>query len=158
MDLCREHGAELIINDDVHLALSVGAHGVHLGQDDMPPQEARKLLGPKATIGVTCHADLDLAHTAVQAGANYVAFGRFFPSTTKPDAPPAPLELLIQARQMLDVPIVAIGGITLDNAQSVLASGADWLAVSHSLFSAPNIETRTRAFIAHTLVAQANKD
>ena len=148
LDLCLEHGAELLINDDPQLAVRIGAHGVHLGQGDMPPEQARRLLGPEASIGVTCHASLEMAHAAARAGASYVAFGRFFPSSTKPDAPAAPLELLTSARQTLAVPIVAIGGITLDNAHSVMASGADWLAVSHSLFSAPDIEARAQAFNA----------
>ncbi|MDQ2075724.1 thiamine phosphate synthase [Marinimicrobium sp. ABcell2] len=160
LTLCCEHGAELIINDDVRLALNVGAHGVHLGQEDMPLAQARSLLGADAIIGVTCHASLDLARLAVQASADYVAFGRFFPSSTKPDAPPAPLSLLTDAHQTLGLPIVAIGGITLDNAHSVLASGADWLAVSHSLFSAPDIEARARAFfaLADNRISQPNKD
>lgn len=158
LSLCLENGAELIINDDPHLAARIGAHGVHLGQGDMPPEQARHLLGPEAIVGITCHASLEMAHAAALAGASYVAFGRFFPSSTKPEAPAAPLELLTAARQALALPIVAIGGITLDNAQSVMASGADWLAVSHSLFSAPDIEARARAFKAKLPVSQPHKD
>src|SRR5690625_7724613 len=94
---------------------------------------------------MTCHDSLDLAHDAAEDGASYVAFGRFFPSSTKPEAPAAPLELLATARQALSLPIVAIGGITLDNAQPVIANGADFLAVSHNLFSYPDIENRVRA-------------
>lgn len=158
LSLCLEHGAELIINDDPHLAARIGAHGVHLGQGDMPLEQARRLLGPEAVVGITCHASLTLARAAVQSGASYVAFGRFFPSSTKPEAPAAPLGLLAAARQTLAVPIVAIGGITLDNAQSVMASGAHWLAVSHSLFSAPDIEARARAFNSKIFIAQPHKD
>lgn len=156
--LCLEHDAELIINDDPQLAARTGAHGVHLGQGDMPPGQARRLLGPKAIIGITCHDSLDLAHAAAEDGASYIAFGRFFPSSTKPEAPAAPLELLATARQALSLPIVAIGGITLDNAQTVIANGADWLAVSHSLFSAPDIEARARAFNAKLSDFQPHKD
>lgn len=145
--LCQQYGAQLLINDDIELARSCGAQGVHLGQSDANPTQARERLGPNAIIGVTCHASLDLARTALEAGANYLAFGRFFPSQTKPDAPAAPLTLLERARvEFGEQPIVAIGGITLDNAPAVLASGADWLAVSHSLFSAPDIQARAKAF------------
>lgn len=146
LNLCDNHGAQLLINDDLDLALTSGAHGVHLGQSDADPLEARRRLGPDAIIGVTCHASLDLAHAATQAGADYVAFGRFFPSRTKPDAPQAPLKLLAEGRHTLTVPLVAIGGITLDNASAVLAAGAHWLAVCRSLFSAPDITARCRAF------------
>lgn len=147
LQICDRYGADLLINDDIELARRSGAQGVHLGQEDASPREARQLLGPDAIIGVTCHASLDLAREATRAGADYVAFGRFFPSRTKPNAPPAPLSLLAEARRMLgDLPIVAIGGITLDNAPLVLEAGADWLAVSHSLFAAPDVQARCRAF------------
>lgn len=145
--LCRAHDAQLIINDDIHLAKAVGAAGVHLGQSDTGLKEARMYLGPDVLLGATCHDSLALAQQAINEGADYVAFGRFFSSITKPEAPPAPLSLLREARQMLgDVPIVAIGGITLENAPSVLSAGADWIAVSHSLFSADDIKERAAAF------------
>lgn len=147
LQLCRDFGAELLINDDIELAFRVGAHGVHLGQGDASPREARRRLGAEAVIGVTCHDSLSLARAALDDGASYLAFGRFFSSRTKPDAPAAPLELLSRARDAFGItPIVAIGGITLDNAPRILAAGADWLAVSHHLFSAPDIEGRSRAF------------
>lgn len=144
--LCRHYGASLIINDDVNLALAVGAQGVHLGQGDGDPAHARQRLGNEAIIGVTCHASPTLARQAKAAGASYVAFGRFFPSLTKPDATPAPLDLLRQVRASFGLPVVAIGGITLDNGAVLLSAGADWLAVSHDLFSAPDIEARARAY------------
>lgn len=148
LELCQNFGATLIINDDVQLAKMAGAHGVHLGQEDGSPREARAILGPDAIIGVTCHASLTLAQQAVEQGADYVAFGRFFPSNTKPDAPPAPLTLLTEARNAFkSIPIVAIGGITLQNGASVLAAGADILAVSHSLFAAPDIQLQAQRFI-----------
>lgn len=145
--LCLHHGARLIINDDPALALRVQADGVHLGQTDGDPAEARQRLGSRAIIGVTCHDSIALAQHAKRAGASYVAFGRFFPSRTKPDAPPAPADLLTRARATVGLPIVAIGGITLENGASLLEAGADWLAVSHDLFSAPDIERRARTYL-----------
>lgn len=148
MEICTAAGAQLIINDDPSLAKHLGA-GVHLGQGDGSPLEARKLLGPEAIIGVTCHDSLTLAQAAMDQGASYLAFGRFFPSTTKPDAPPAPLSLLKEARQRWpQQTLVAIGGIQLANAGQVLAAGADLLAVSEGLFAAENIAERSRAFAA----------
>lgn len=154
LEICGQYGARLLINDDVQLAKKIGAHGVHLGQTDGSPVAARALLGSNAIIGVTCHASLTLAHQAVNNGASYVAFGRFFPSQTKPNAAPAPLSLLREARLELgDIPIVAIGGITLENAQVVLTAGATMLAVSHSLFAAIDINQQARAFCEHQPVA-----
>ncbi len=144
--LCHRYRANLIINDDVELALALRAHGVHLGQGDGDPAHARQRLGDEAIIGVTCHDSLALARQAKAAGASYVAFGRFFPSRTKPDAPPAPADLLTQARATIGLPIVAIGGITLENGAALLSAGADRLAVSHALFCAPDIEARARAY------------
>lgn len=145
--LCHDYGAKLIINDDVELALATGADGVHLGQGDGSAREARRRLGSEAIVGVTCHASMALARQAVEDGASYLAFGRFFPSRTKPEAPPAPLALLREARSVFaDTPIVAIGGITLDNGHAVLHAGADWLAVGENLFGADDIEARARAY------------
>ncbi len=144
--LCQRYGALLLINDNVELAHAVGAHGVHLGQCDMPIAEARALLGPDAIIGITCHDSLTLALEAQQAGADYVAFGRFFSSSTKPSAPPADLSVLGAAKARLTIPVVAIGGITLDNAPSVIAAGADMLAVVGDLFGAADITDRTRTY------------
>ena len=148
VELCRTHNASLLINDDVALAKTVGADGVHLGQDDMSLTEARRILGNQAIIGITCHNSLALAHTAQQDGANYVAFGRFFASQTKQSAPPADLSVLRAAKAQLAIPVVAIGGITLDNAPSVLQEGADLLAVVGDLFSAQNITARAQAYAA----------
>lgn len=144
--LCRDAGAIFLVNDSCELALAVGAHGVHLGQHDGAIAAARKQLGAAAIIGQTCHDSLPHALAAQQAGANYVAFGRFFPSHTKPDAPPAALSLLPQARAVLDIPIVAIGGITLQNAPLLIEAGAQAVAVIHHLFSAPDIRAQARAF------------
>ncbi|MCP5162458.1 MAG: thiamine phosphate synthase [Hahellaceae bacterium] len=143
-DLCRDYDRPLIINDDIRLCQRVGAHGVHLGRADGDITLARQLLGPAAIIGATCHASLDFARESLQAGANYLAFGRFFDSKSKPDAPAAPLSLLTQAKSQFSIPIVAIGGITLDNAQSTLAAGASMIAVIHSLFAVTDLsDSRT---------------
>ncbi len=137
--LCRERGVPLIVNDDVDLAARAGADGVHLGRDDAGPGRARAVLGPRAIVGVSCYNELDRALAAQRAGADYVAFGRFFPSHTKPQAVPATPELLRQARAALHIPIVAIGGITPDNGGSLIAAGADALAVSEGVFNQPDI-------------------
>ncbi|WP_085584013.1 MULTISPECIES: thiamine phosphate synthase [unclassified Pseudomonas] len=147
-ELCERHGTRLIINDDAELAARLGV-GVHLGQTDGPLSPTRALLGPKAIIGSTCHAQLDLAEQAVKEGASYVAFGRFFNSSTKPGAPSCSLGLLDEARRTLHLPICAIGGITLDNAAPLVAHGADLLAVVHGLFGADStaeVTRRARAF------------
>lgn len=148
--LCERYTTQLIINDDVELAARLGV-GVHLGQTDGPLTPARALLGQQAIIGSTCHAQLELAEQAAREGANYVAFGRFFNSVTKPGAPAASIELLEQARRRVNLPIAVIGGITLDNAAPLVAHGADLLAVIHGLFgadSAQEVTRRARAFNA----------
>ncbi|KUM41837.1 thiamine phosphate synthase [Pseudomonas sp. EpS/L25] len=147
-ELCRQHHAHLIINDDLALARQLGV-GLHLGQEDGSLAAARADLGVDAIIGGTCHASLELAEAAAQAGVSYLAFGRFFASSTKPNAPPAPRELLDQARSRFALPVCAIGGVTLDNAPRLLDHGVDLLAVVHSLFSAASageVERRARAF------------
>lgn len=144
--LCHQYQTPLIINDDLELALQLDADGIHLGQQDTPIDVARQALGPQAIIGITCHQHLELALEAEQHGADYVAFGRFFPSVTKPHAPPAPISLLGQARQQLSIPIVAIGGITLHNAPQLLAQGAQMLAVIHGLFGQADIATTATRF------------
>jgi thiamine-phosphate pyrophosphorylase len=134
--LARLHaarGALLIVNDDPALAANVGADGVHLGEDDASIMSARELLGPDRIIGVSCYNDFDRARAAVDAGADYVAFGSFFPSSTKPSARRADLELLRRARS-LDVPVVAIGGIDADNARTLIDAGADAVAVITAVF------------------------
>ncbi|MCY1425225.1 Thiamine-phosphate synthase [compost metagenome] len=147
-ELCLRHGAQLIINDDAELAARLGV-GVHLGQSDGSLAAARALLGRDAIIGATCHAQLELAEQARQEGASYIAFGRFFDSQTKPGAPAATPELLEQARARFRLPIVAIGGVTLDTAPQLIARGASMVAVIHALFAAENaaeVERRARAF------------
>jgi thiamine-phosphate pyrophosphorylase len=140
--LAREHGVPLIINDDVELALKVGAHGAHLGRDDGDFSIARKKLQGKI-LGASCYDRLELARAAVAAGADYVAFGSVFASPTKPQAVRAPLSLF---KNDLGVPLCAIGGITLANAPQAIAAGADLLAVISDLFDAPDIAARARAY------------
>ena len=144
--LTRRHGALLIINDDPDLAAAIQADGVHLGRDDPHIAEARRLLGPGAVIGVSCYDSLSLARNAAAAGADYVAFGSVYPSSTKPDAKRIPLELLTTAKRELGIPVCAIGGITPVNAGPVLAAGADMLAVVSAVFSAPDIQQAVQAF------------
>jgi thiamine-phosphate pyrophosphorylase len=146
--LTARYQAALIINDDTTLAAAVNADGVHLGQRDGSVAAARAVLGDGAIIGRTCHADLDLALQAQREGASYVAFGRFFPSKTKPDAPPATIDLLRQARSSLQLPIVAIGGINAENGAALIESGADMLAVIHSLFGSDQIAASAAALVA----------
>ena len=144
--LCRRAGALLIVNDDVELALSVGADGVHLGRDDPDPVAARKRLGQGAVIGVSCYNRFELARAARDAGADYIAFGRFFPSATKPDAVQADPALLSMARKELDLPAVAIGGITPQNGRALVDAGADMLAVVNGVFGQADIRAACRAF------------
>lgn len=134
LKLCHAYQVPLLINDSVELALAIGADGVHLGKDDGNVVHARRLLGRQAIIGVSCYDDLSKAQKMAELGADYVAFGRFFPSGSKPLASPAHLATLQQARLSLKVPIVAIGGILPSNGAELLAVGADLLAVIGGLF------------------------
>lgn len=139
MEVCREKGVPLIVNDDVELAATVGADGAHLGERDDAPGRARAALGPNAIIGVSCYNELERARRAVADGASYVAFGSFFPSPTKPNAVTAPPGLLRDARRELDVPVCAIGGITPENGAGLIAAGADMLAVLSGVFEAVSV-------------------
>ena len=144
--LCRERGALMIINDDVPLAQRVNADGVHLGKDDMSIADARRILGMGKLIGRSCYADLDRAITAQTEGADYVAFGSFYPSPTKPEAQPVSVEFLRQARQQITIPIVAIGGITAENGRVLVDAGADMLAVIHGVFGQADVEAAARRY------------
>jgi thiamine-phosphate pyrophosphorylase len=147
-ELCLASGIPLIINDDAELAAAVHSEGVHLGRDDADLPTARRILGPQAIIGISCYDSLERAQAAQALGADYVAFGSFFPSLTKPAAVRADLDLLRQARAMLRIPIMAIGGITPENAPALLAAGADALAVIHGLFAQPDPESTARRYAA----------
>lgn len=144
--LCRKARVPFIINDDVRLATLIDADGVHVGEDDASLKEARINLGPDKIIGVSCYQDLAAARRFESEGADYVAFGSFYPSSTKPEARPCPLHLLTEAKQQLHVPVVAIGGITSDNAPALIAAGADAVAVISALFDAPDISLMATQF------------
>lgn len=144
LTLCRAQDVPLVINDDVALARAIGADGVHLGREDADPHAAREALGAEVIIGVSCYNEFDRARRACAAGADYVAFGRFFPSRTKPDAVQADPALLTRARTELDRPVVAIGGITPENGAQLIAAGADMLAVIDALFGQADVETAAR--------------
>ena len=145
--LCSEAGIPLIINDDAALAAAVGADGVHLGEHDGAVAAARALLGQDAIIGVSCYDDLRRAFDVAAQGADYLAFGAFYASTTKPLARQAPLDLLQHAR-VIGLPQVAIGGLTPENARLVIAAGADMTAAISGVFDAPDPVAAARAYAA----------
>jgi thiamine-phosphate pyrophosphorylase len=144
--LAREFGIPFIVNDDVNLAYQANADGVHLGASDTDTKTARRVLGSHKIIGVSCYNRLSLAREAIASGANYVAFGAFFPSGVKPDAVNADVVLLQLARAEFDVPLVAIGGITAQNGASLVDAGADALAVITALFDATDIQATAQEF------------
>jgi thiamine-phosphate pyrophosphorylase len=144
---CADSGVTFIVNDDANLAYALGADGVHLGEHDGAIADARRLLGDTAIIGASCYDNLARARAAVSAGADYVAFGAFFPSSTKPVARRASLDLL-RTSTYLQVPRVAIGGITPDNARSVIAAGADLVAVISGVFDAANPIAAARSYLS----------
>lgn len=146
-ELTREFDALLIINDDVNLCVAVQADGVHLGADDTAIEDARRLLHDDCIIGASCYGDIQRAHAAKSAGADYLAFGAAFRSPTKPDAATIPLELLGAARA-LELPVCAIGGITLENAPAAIAAGADMLAVISDISAADDIKRRCADYLA----------
>lgn len=143
-DLCRQYAVPLIINDHLDLALTVDADGLHLGADDGDLIEARQKLASGKWLGASCYASPLLAHKAIAAGADYIAFGAFFTSTSKPQAAQAPLQLLQQAAS-LPCPVCAIGGIDASNAAQVVRAGAHWLAVIGSLFNSADPGAATQA-------------
>ncbi|MDG5749531.1 thiamine phosphate synthase [Qipengyuania sp. XHP0211] len=144
--ICAANEVAFIVNDDVALAKRLGADGVHLGQGDGDPREAREDLGREAQIGVTCHDSRHLALEAGEAGADYVAFGAFFPSTTKDTEHRADLELLQWWSEMVELPSVAIGGITPENCAPLIKAGADFLAVSGAIWSGDEVAV-VKAFV-----------
>jgi len=136
--VAQQRGVTFLLNDRPDLAAQTGCDGVHVGQQDTPYAEARALLGPDRIVGVTCHASRDLAMEAAEAGADYVAFGAFFPTTTKVSGHRADLEILRWWAEIMTVPCVAIGGITPENCAPLVAAGADFLAVVSAVWNAPN--------------------
>jgi len=146
LSVCQQYDALLIINDDVALAARIGAHGVHVGREDEAIEAARSTLGPRAIIGVSAYNQMARAQRLAQAGADYVAFGAFYPSPTKPDAMTADIGLLTQAQRALQVPVVAIGGITPENGAALIKAGADALAVISGVFAQTNPEHAARRY------------
>jgi len=147
-ELCDQHEALLIINDDVLLAAQVSADGVHLGREDIALDKARTTLGAEGIVGVSCYNQMSRAQRLVQAGADYVAFGSFFESPTKPEAVSADIGLITGARRALNVPVVAIGGITPENGAALVTAGADALAVISGIFAQPDPEQAARRYAA----------
>ena len=142
LQVCNLHSVPLIINDDISLCAEVGADGVHLGQDDADIADAKDHLGSDAIVGITCHDSIDLALKAQEQGADYVAFGRFFPSLTKPGAKPADVSVLKKAKLMLNIPTVAIGGINIENAEQIINAGASSIAVAGAVFADADPKTQ----------------
>ena len=136
--LCRDYKVPLIINDDVALAVSIDADGVHLGKSDAPCSVVRTVLEGEKIIGISCYDSVSLAQNAERDGADYVAFGSFYPSKSKPNAPLCSIETLKTASAILNIPIVAIGGIQFENAKKLVDNGADYLAVIDQLFNHPS--------------------
>lgn len=138
-EICARYDVAFIVNDDIALAKRLDADGVHLGQSDGNPRDAREELGPNAQIGVTCHGSKHLAMEAGEAGADYVAFGAFFASTTKQTEHMAEIETIQWWSNLFEIPCVAIGGITPENCGPIVASGADFLAVSGAVWSGDEV-------------------
>lgn len=147
LEICRHHHSLLIINDDVQLTQKLRADGVHLGQDDMPVKQAREFLGNRFLIGATCHNSIELAIDAQQQGADYLAFGCFFPSETKTRAKQADLNVLKAAAENFQLPLIAIGGININNAKTVFEHGASTVAVCRALFDCDNVTLRAQQFL-----------
>ncbi len=137
LPVAQSRGVAVILNDRPDLAKQSGCDGVHLGQSDMPLTEARRIMGPDAMIGVTCHDSRELAMDAAEAGADYVAFGAFYPTTTKATTHRPELEILTIWQETVEVPCVAIGGITPENAGALARAGADFVAVSSAVWDHP---------------------
>ena len=144
--LCREYEIPCIVNDDVDMCRVLEADGVHLGEKDDNIAEVRHILGEDAIIGSSCYDQLDRAKSAQKEGASYVAFGAMFPTSTKPNAPRATLALLKEAKREIQIPIVAIGGITVNNAHDVIKTGIDAIAVINSLYEAKSIKETAETF------------
>lgn len=144
--LCRTYHVPLIINDHLDLALEVDADGLHVGAEDGSAAEARRQLGPDKILGVTCYRKIENALEAARIGASYVAFGGFFPSPVKGGSGGAPMSILGEAKRRPGLPVVAIGGITVDNAPQLVAAGADSVAVITALFGAPDVTAAARQF------------
>jgi len=150
--LCKLHQTRFLINDDVDLARHINADGVHIGRDDEDMIMARRILGPDKVIGVSCYGDLFRAKEMEHRGANYVAFGACFASITKPHAPTISLEVIKEAKRLLNLPIWTIGGITLENAPQLIEQGSDLCAVISDIWCAKSPILRAQAY--HSLFEQ----
>jgi len=144
--LCMEFAVPLIINDHLDLALDVDSAGLHLGSDDGDIAAARAQLGPAKLLGASCYDRIELAQSAVSAGADHIAFGSFFASSIKPDAVRPPVDLITRAKNEFRLPVVAIGGITRHNAPQLIAAGVDAVAVISAVFTAPDVAAAAREF------------
>ena len=147
-ELTSKHESLLIVNDHIEVAKSCNADGVHLGKDDASILQARNQLGNEKIIGASCYASFENAAPAIRASADYIAFGSFFPSPTKPNAPKASVELLKRAKKEFSTPICAIGGITLENAHDVVGAGADMIAVISSIFNASSPSRAVQEYLS----------
>ena len=147
LSLCREYNALLIINDHLEIAIEIDADGVHVGKNDVSVSTAKNQLGQNKIVGTSCYNQLDLAMQAQKDGADYIAFGAFFSSLTKPNAVSVSISLVNQAQKALSIPIVGIGGIQLTNARTVIQSGCAAIAVCHDLFQAENIKATAEHYV-----------
>jgi len=145
--LCRRHGRPLIINDHVLLCTELDADGVHVGGTDAPLAAVRGVVGPDKIVGASCYGDLELARQAQDAGASYVAFGGFYPSTVKKYAVTTPPDIVLEAKATLCVPVVVIGGMTTENARPLVSRGADMVAAITSVVAAPDPYSAAREFV-----------
>ena len=148
LDVCRLRQVPLIVNDDPVLAADIGADGVHVGREDGDVRSVRRIVGDRCIVGVSCYDRFDLALAAADDGATYVAFGSFFSSPTKPHAVPAPMGLLSTAREELDIPVVAIGGVTARNGTALITAGASFLAAIGGVFGGGDVEQAARGYAA----------
>jgi thiamine-phosphate pyrophosphorylase len=135
--VCHEKGVAVILNDRPDLAIKYGCDGVHVGQQDAPYDEARRIMGPNRTVGVTCHDSRHLAMEAAERGADYVAFGAFFPTATKDASTQADIDIIAWWAELMTTPCVAIGGITVENCRPLIEAGADFLAISGGVWNHP---------------------
>jgi thiamine-phosphate pyrophosphorylase len=145
--LCDKYNVPFIINDDIYLAAAINADGVHLGKEDQNCAQARAIFGKQMIIGISCYDDLGQATAAENAGANYIAFGAFFPTDTKKDTVKATPELIREAKQKLNLPVIAIGGITPENGKVLIDAGADFLAVVGGIYGPANPAQVTKSYI-----------
>lgn len=146
--LTHEHGCLLLINDDTQLSKSINADGVHVGKDDISIKQARNQLGKNKIIGASCYTKIENAQSAINASADYVAFGSFYPSSIKPDAPRADIELITKSKKQFETPVCAIGGITPKNATKILNAGVDMIAVISAIFNTSSPKRAVQEYLS----------